>query len=101
MSKVPATIPHPPGLNSVANPDAVNVPVVASRIDGSIGLLGARYPGFFPVGDTRALTKMLLRAENDANFYDSLRKHGQQLQSLFAPRTERQSWADLLNEFKQ
>ena len=29
------------------------VPVLASRMDGNVGLLGSDYPGYFPVGDTR------------------------------------------------
>ncbi len=29
------------------------VPVLASRMDGNVGLLGADYPGYYPVGDTK------------------------------------------------
>jgi putative glycosyltransferase (TIGR04348 family) len=40
------------GANVISEAVAAGVPVVASRISGSIGLLGADYPAFFPVGDT-------------------------------------------------
>jgi putative glycosyltransferase (TIGR04348 family) len=37
-------------------------PVIASRIDGNVGLLGADYEGYFPVGDETALVAALRRA---------------------------------------
>jgi hypothetical protein len=53
---------------------AVSVPVVSSRIAGSVGLLGADYPGFFPFADTAALAGLLRRAETDAPFYADLKR---------------------------
>ncbi len=53
------------GANAIAEAVVDQVPVVASRISGSIGMLGARYPGFFPFGDTRALARLLRRAEEE------------------------------------
>src|SRR5581483_2410444 len=47
-------------------------PVVASRIGGLVGTLGAGYPGYFPVEDTAALTRLLWRAESDPAFYAAL-----------------------------
>ena len=43
------------GANVISEAVAAGVPVLASRIDGSVGLLGRDYPGYFPVGDTAAL----------------------------------------------
>lgn len=87
------------GANVISEAVTLGVPVVASRIAGSIGLLGEDYPGYFPVGDTQELSEMLSRAENDSSFYDSLHTHCQRLRPLFAPNAERQSWAKLLSEF--
>jgi putative glycosyltransferase (TIGR04348 family) len=42
------------GANVISEAVAAGVPVLASRIDGSVGLLGRDYPGYFPVGDTAA-----------------------------------------------
>jgi glycosyltransferase involved in cell wall biosynthesis len=39
------------GANVVIEAVRSGVPVLASRIDGNVGLLGAGYDGFFPVGD--------------------------------------------------
>ena len=60
------------GANVISEALAVGVPVVSSRIAGSIGLLGADYPGYFPFADTRALADLLHRAETDTEFYNGL-----------------------------
>jgi integrase len=44
------------GADAVSEAIACSVPVISSRISGSIGLLGEEYPGDFPVGDPRALS---------------------------------------------
>ena len=41
-------------------------PVLASRIDGNVGMLGADYAGYFPWGDAKALANLLLRCRDDA-----------------------------------
>jgi glycosyltransferase involved in cell wall biosynthesis len=60
------------GANAISEALALRVPIVASRISGSIGLLGEAYPGYFPVQDTAALAHLLLRAETDDTFYAAL-----------------------------
>ncbi len=62
------------GANAISEAAALSVPVIASRIGGSVGLLGADYPGYFPVGDTAALARLLERAETDTRFYRTLRR---------------------------
>ena len=42
------------GANVVSEAIASGVPVLSSYIAGSVGILGADYPGYFPVGDTDA-----------------------------------------------
>lgn len=86
------------GANVVSEALAVGVPVLSSRIAGSVGLLGEDYPGYFPVGDTRALAQLLSRAETDAAFYVSLRDWCARLRPLVDPARERRSWAELLRE---
>jgi glycosyltransferase involved in cell wall biosynthesis len=86
------------GANVISEAVAAGVPVLASRIDGSVGLLGRDYPGYFPVGDTRALADLLWRAETDADFYNILCDHCRRRRPLFEPKRERQSWHDLLAE---
>lgn len=86
------------GANVVSEALAAGTPVLSSRIAGSVGLLGADYPGYFPVGDTAALSQQLERAEADAEFYRTLREWCDRLRPLVDPERERRSWADLLGE---
>jgi putative glycosyltransferase (TIGR04348 family) len=86
------------GANVISEALAAGVPVLSSRIAGSVGLLGADYPGYFPYGDTRALAALLRRAETDRAFYGRLKKWCERLRPLVDPARERQSWQDLLAE---
>ena len=54
------------GANVVSEAIVAGVPILASRMDGNVGLLGADYPGYFPIGDTQALARLLWRIEADA-----------------------------------
>jgi glycosyltransferase involved in cell wall biosynthesis len=78
---------------------ACRVPILSSRISGSIGLLGDDYPGFFECGDTGELAELLRRAEVDAAFYRSLKTACRGREWLIEPRLERDTWEALLAEF--
>jgi putative glycosyltransferase (TIGR04348 family) len=86
------------GANVISEAVVVSVPVVASRIAGSVGLLGEDYPGYFPIGDTEALAGLLLRCETDEVFLAELQRHCQQLRMLFEPAEEARRWSELLAE---
>jgi glycosyltransferase involved in cell wall biosynthesis len=86
------------GANVISEALVDGVPVVASRIPGSEGMLGERYPGFFPVGDTRALGRLLLRAASEPEFYNQLKRWCDRLAPLFEPARERETWKRLLRE---
>ena len=77
------------------------VPVLASRMDGNIGLLGADYPGYFPVGDTRALARLLERLERESGFAARLAKAVARRAPLFRPARERAAWRRLLSTLRQ
>ena len=87
------------GANVVSEALACSVPVISSRISGSIGLLGEDYPGYFTVGDTRQLATLLQQSETDAGFYNRLKSWGEGLKALFEPADERRRWDKLLREF--
>ncbi len=53
------------GANVISEAVVAGVPVLASRMDGNVGLLGGGYPGYFPVGDTPALARLLERLEQE------------------------------------
>jgi putative glycosyltransferase (TIGR04348 family) len=84
------------GANVISEALVAGVPVIASRIAGSVGLLGADHPGYFPVGDTAALAALLARAETDAGFLATLARHGAARAAAFTALEERARWSDLL-----
>ena len=84
------------GANVLSEAIVAGVPILASNIPGNVGILGRSYPGFFPVGDTRALSRLLRRAEADASFYQRLSGHVKKLAQMFDPNQERRAWEKLL-----
>jgi putative glycosyltransferase (TIGR04348 family) len=88
------------GANVISEAIAVQTPILASRISGSIGLLGEGYPGYFEVGDTQSLRALLRRVEEDARFYGRLQQHCRELRPVVDPGHERAAWEQLLKEFK-
>ena len=86
------------GANVVSEAIVANVPVLASRIPGSIGLLGRDYPGFFEPGDTLELARLLQRVETDRSFLKQLRQFCRQLRPRFSPELEAATWRDLIAE---
>ena len=86
------------GANVVSEALACDVPVLLSRIAGSIGLLGEDYPGYFAVGDTQELADLMLRAEQDGSFYHQLQTHCCGRAHLFEPDRELRAWEELLRE---
>ena len=86
------------GANVVGEAAVQGVPVVASRIAGSVGLLGTDYPGYFPTGDTAALADLMRRCESDPSFHDELRARCRSQASDFSPEAEQEAWRSLLAE---
>ncbi len=64
-------------------------PVLASRIDGNVGLLGNDYPGYFAPGDDAGLAALLERARDDADMLPRLTAQLTLRAPLFAPEAER------------
>ena len=89
------------GANVVSEAVAAGLPVIASRIDGNLGLLGEDYAGYYPVEDTEALARLLQRAEEDPAFLKLLTAQVRQRQPLFRPARERAAWRRLLAELKR
>lgn len=89
------------GANVVSEAIVNGVPVIASRISGSIGLLGEAYPGYFPVGDTAALAALLRRVETDAAFYHRLQTWCDRLRPRFTPAEEQRGWERLLADLRR
>lgn len=63
-------------------------PVLASRIDGNVGMLGPHYAGYFALGDDAALAALLQRCRDEPDFLPLLRQQCQARAPLFEPQRE-------------
>ncbi|MGH8671225.1 MAG: selenoneine biosynthesis selenosugar synthase SenB [Burkholderiales bacterium] len=88
------------GANVIAEAVQCRVPVLASRIPGNVGMLGADYHGYFALGDERALATLLWRAESGSAYYQLLQQQCAARRHLFEPRSEAQALATLLSELE-
>ncbi|WP_267426054.1 selenoneine biosynthesis selenosugar synthase SenB [Methylobacterium sp. GC_Met_2] len=78
------------GANVVSEAVAAGLPILATAIPGTRGLLGPEHPGYFPVGDDAALAAQLLRAEEEPCFLAHLHASGAERATLFTPARERE-----------
>lgn len=86
------------GANVISEAVAAKVPILASRIDGSVGLLGRDYPGYFPIGDTVALARLLHRVESEPRYLSRLQHAIARRAPLFRPAREKAAWKKLIRE---
>ena len=88
------------GANVISEAIVAGVPILASRMDGNVGLLGADYPAYFPAGDTQALARLMRRIEVDRRFVVTLRRAIARRAPLFRPEREVAAWRELLASLK-
>lgn len=86
------------GANVVCEAFAARVPVLASRVPGNVGMLGANYEGYFPVGDTAELARLLWRAESEPPFLKDLTDCCARRAALTRPEAEKAALAALVAE---
>jgi putative glycosyltransferase (TIGR04348 family) len=89
------------GAHVISEAIVAGVPILASRMDGNVGLLGPDYPGYFPVGNTRALARLLRRIETEPKFVAALRRAVARRAPLFRPTREAAAWKKLLTELRR
>ena len=77
------------GANVISEAVIAGVPVIASDIDGNVGLLGENYPGYYPVTDTGELCALLQRAETEQGFLRRLHELGNERKTTVCPRNWR------------
>ena len=71
-------------------------PVLASRISGNVGMLGADYAGYFPVGDAPALAALVRHCAAEPEFLALLQGQCTRRAPLFAPDTEQRHVLNLV-----
>lgn len=86
------------GANVVVEAVTAGTPVLASRISGNVGMLGADYDGYFPVGDATALAQRIAALHADRGLLSRLEAQCRARAPLFSPQAERHALLDVLAE---
>ena len=89
------------GANVLSEAIMASLPVLASDIAGNVGLLGEDYPGYFPLGDTCALRRLMDRVEREPGFVRTLERAIRARQGLFTVAAERAGWRLLVAELSR
>ena len=71
-------------------------PVLASRIDGNVGMLGKHYSGYFELGDDAQLAQLVQRCAQQPDFLALLQSQCAQRAHLFEPALEKRLVLNLL-----
>lgn len=86
------------GANVVSEAIVAGLPVLSTRIPGSIGMLGENHRGYFATGDTEGLAELLQQCEMQPDFLQHLADCSRRRAYLFEPAREEGAWVDLLAE---
>jgi len=86
------------GANVICEAARIGTPVLASRVSGNVGMLGRDYPGFYPLFDTDALARRLLRAAGEPRVLARLKTALRARRRLFAPQAEGAALAAVIDE---
>ena len=85
------------GANAVLEAMTMGVPVLASRIEGNVGLLGDDYPGYFEEGQMDEALQAIINQR--ADLQEWIRLSANRL-PLFSRERESNLWLELLTELK-
>ena len=86
------------GAHVVIEAIVSGTPVLASRIDGNVGLLGPGYGGYFEPGDAAGLVTLLQRTRDDPSMLGALVEQCAARAPLFEPARERRTVRTLVAE---
>jgi len=79
------------GANVICEAARIGTPVLASRVAGNVGMLGAKYPGYYRLFDEAGLAKLIDRCRKDPSFAGKLKRSLGSREKLFTPQAERRA----------
>lgn len=85
------------GSNAVAESMLVGTPVVASRVEGNVGMLGEDYRGYFEPGDVQGLASRLQSLRGFGPGWEDLREQVLERRIFFHRKREMTAWEELLS----
>jgi len=86
------------GANSVCESIVLGVPVLASRIEGNVGLLGDDYLGYFSPHCADELAELMYRVKYNDSFREQLKKQINVRSELFSRQSESKNWLEFILE---
>lgn len=86
------------GASAIVDAAQSGTAVIASRIPGHVGLLGAEHAGLFPPGDHEELARLVEHARDDAGFLAQLLEQTVARARLFDPAAEARALVDVVDE---
>lgn len=84
------------GANVIVEAITSGTWVIASRISGNVGMLGADYPGYFQPRDASDLARCLVQAVEEPRYRRELAAASNKRRSLFIPRHEARAVRNLV-----
>ena len=88
------------GANVIAEAARIGTPVLASRMSGNLGMLGRNYPGYFPLFDALALSRLMKKALEDRKYLQGLKRALATRRHLFSPAAEQRALGSVLRELR-
>jgi putative glycosyltransferase (TIGR04348 family) len=79
------------GANVLIEAARSGVPVIASRISGSVGMLGQDYLGYFEVGNDNELARLIVKCRDEPKFLKKLQMQCEKRSKLFDPMLEKRA----------
>ncbi len=86
------------GANSVGESIMLGVPVLASRIEGNVGMLGNDYLGYFDPNSRQELANLIQQVISDTHFLERLRAQVSARRYKFSRENEKQGWLNIIQK---
>jgi putative glycosyltransferase (TIGR04348 family) len=88
------------GANVICEAARIGTPVLASRVSGNVGMLGGKYPGYFPLHDERALAALIRKYREQKEFQKQLKRAMAARRACFSPAAERKALRGVIEELR-
>lgn len=86
------------GANSVGESIVLGIPVLASKIEGNVGMLSADYDGYFMPDDRKGLADLMSRIVHDASFLKHLQRQVNARAEMFSRENEKNDWVEVIQK---
>ena len=85
------------GANSIGESIMLGTPVLASKVEGNIGMLGVDYDGYFESNNAQELAQLMNKIIAESSFRDSLKQQVIARSAVFQRKRERDGWLQIIH----